>query len=66
MEIKMETGGCLCGKIRYKFDREKIVSAGHCHCNDCQKITGSGKATIVFVPTENLEINDKYKIYSKI
>ena len=42
----METGGCLCRKVRYKFDREKIVSAGHCHCKDCQKVTGSGKATI--------------------
>ena len=66
MEIEMETGGCLCGKIRYKFDRDKIVSAGHCHCVDCQKITGSGKATIIFIPTENLEINDEYKIYSVI
>ena len=35
MEIEMETGGCLCGKIRYKFDRDKIVSAGYCHCVDC-------------------------------
>ena len=62
----METGGCLCRKVRYKFDREKIVSAGHCHCKDCQKVTGSGKATIIFIPTESLMINDKYKIYSDV
>ena len=62
----METGGCLCRKVRYKFDREKIVSAGHCHCKDCQKVTGSGKATIIFIPTESLMINDKYKIYSVV
>ena len=62
----METGGCLCRKVRYKFDREKIVSAGHCHCKDCQKVTGSGKVTIIFIPTESLMINDKYKIYSVV
>ena len=62
----METGGCLCRKVRYKFDRKKIVSAGHCHCKDCQKVTGSGKATIIFIPTESLMINDKYKIYSVV
>ena len=62
----METGGCLCRRVRYKFDREKIVSAGHCHCKDCQKVTGSGKATIIFIPTESLMINDKYKIYSVV
>ena len=53
----METGGCLCGKIRYKFNRERVVSSGHCHCSDCQRATGSGKATIIFVPTEDLEIS---------
>ncbi|MEC8498259.1 MAG: GFA family protein, partial [Pseudomonadota bacterium] len=38
----------------------------HCHCKDCQKITGSGKATIVFVPTKKLEINNDYKVFSVI
>ena len=65
-EIQIETGGCLCGNIKYKFNREDVVSAGHCHCKDCQKITGSGKATIVFIPTKSLEINNNYKVYSVI
>lgn len=62
----IETGGCLCGHIRYEFNRNDVVSAGHCHCKDCQKITGSGKATIIFIPTKNLKINEEYKIYSVI
>ena len=45
-------GRCLCGAYHYQFDREQVVSAHHCHCKDCQKMTGSGKATIVMVPTE--------------
>ena len=65
-ENNVETGGCLCGKIKYEFNRKDVVSSGHCHCKDCQKITGSGKATIVFVPTKKLEINNDYKVFSVI
>jgi len=66
MEIKMETGGCLCGKVRYQFERENVISAGHCHCIDCQKATRSGKATIIFIPTKSLQINKYFKVYSVI
>ena len=62
----IETGGCLCGNIRYEFKRKDVISAGHCHCKDCQKITGSGKATIVFIRTNDLKINEDYKVYSVI
>lgn len=49
------TGGCLCGAYRYAFDREQVISAHHCHCKDCQKSTGCGKATIVLVPAAALQ-----------
>ena len=39
----MIRGGCLCGKIRYEFKQEDVISAGNCHCKDCQKATGSGR-----------------------
>ena len=65
-ENTIETGGCLCGNIRYEFKRKDVVSAGHCHCKDCQRITGSGKATIVFIRTNDLKINDDYKVFSVI
>ena len=61
-----ENGQCHCGKITYKLNREKVISAHHCHCTDCQKITGSGKATIVFIPTKSLKITNNYKVYSVI
>ena len=65
-ENGIETGGCLCGNIRYEFKRQDVVSAGHCHCKDCQRITGSGKATIVFIRTNDLKINNDYKVFSVI
>ena len=58
-----ENGQCHCGKITYKLNREKIISAHHCHCSDCQKITGSGKATIIYIPKKHIEINGEVKFY---
>ncbi len=39
------TGGCYCGAIRYESD-EPPVSAGICHCRECQRITGSAFLTV--------------------
>ena len=65
MEINnnIETGRCQCGKVYYSFPRKKVISAHHCHCKDCQRITGSGKATIVFVSKKNIEIKGDLKYY---
>lgn len=62
--MALEAGGCLCGLLRYQFDKDSVISAGHCHCRDCQKATGSGKATIVFVPTPALTIEGEYRSYT--
>ena len=58
------TGGCLCGKIKYSFDKAQAISGHHCHCTDCQKSTGSGKATIVIVPTPAVEMTGELKTYT--
>ena len=59
-------GGCLCGRIRYEFNRRLVLSAAHCHCTDCQRATGSGKATIIFLPTEALKITSTYQTYTVV
>ena len=61
-----ESGRCQCGEIHYSFERNKIISGHHCHCKDCQKATGSGKATIVYIPSKSLKINEDYKVYSVV
>ena len=45
-ESNFESGRCQCGDITYTLDKNKVISAHHCHCKDCQRTTGSGKATI--------------------
>lgn len=57
-------GGCLCGSFSYEFPRAAVVSAFHCHCKDCQKSTGSGKATIIMLPAELVKTNGALKTFS--
>ena len=59
-------GGCLCGNYSYEFDRNQIISAHHCHCKDCQTMTGSGKATIIMVPTPLLKTEGELKVYTVV
>ena len=48
-------GGCLCGAIRYEFVGDPIAAV-HCHCRDCQKVTGSGFATVFGVLAAAFEL----------
>ena len=58
-------GRCQCDQVNYEFDTEKIISAHHCHCKDCQRSTGSGKATIIYIANKNLKLNGELKFYGK-
>ena len=64
MTDEAQSGGCLCKKITYKLEKSHVISAHHCHCRDCQKSTGSGKATILLIPNESLQINGELKYYT--
>ena len=59
-----KTGSCLCGSVSYSFNESSVISAHHCHCKDCQKSTGSGKATIIVVPEAGLEIEGEIKFFT--
>ena len=58
-----QTGRCQCGEIFYSFFEEKVISAHHCHCKDCQRSTGSGKATILFLARKHLDLNGELKYF---
>jgi hypothetical protein len=57
-------GACLCGEFSYEFGADQVLSINHCHCTDCQKSTGGGKATIVMVNTEGLKTRGELKTYT--
>ena len=40
----MLSGRCLCGRCSYEIEGEPVVVA-HCHCLDCQRLSGAGHAT---------------------
>ncbi len=61
-----ESGRCQCGEIEYSFERDKIISGHHCHCKDCQRATGSGKATILVISKKNLSISGEPKYFESV
>jgi|TARA_B110000503_G_C6912008_1_gene315058 hypothetical protein len=64
MPDKIQNGSCLCGNVHYSFLQKNAISTHHCHCRDCQKSTGSGKATIVMIPDESLNLEGSLKFYT--
>ncbi len=58
------SGRCLCGDFTYTLDRDQVISAHHCHCKDCQRMTGSGKATIVLAPLSALETSGELNSFT--
>ena len=59
----IQTGKCQCGDISYSLHKNKIISAHHCHCKDCQRATGSGKATIIFIAKKHVDLIGEPKYF---
>ena len=58
------TGGCLCGAIRYECP-EQPISAGTCHCRDCQRWMGGAFHTIAGFPVSSFRFaKGKPKIFN--
>jgi hypothetical protein len=47
--MKDAEGGCLCGAVRYLLEGAAL-SAGACHCRDCQYVSGGGPAHVLVYP----------------
>ena len=43
-----QTGGCLCGKVRYEITEAPLVTYT-CHCLDCQRLTSSAFSMAIVV-----------------
>jgi hypothetical protein len=52
---KPYVGGCLCGAVRYEIAGEPAM-AGHCQCRDCQRMTGTGHASMMAFPADAVKV----------
>ena len=43
-------GRCLCGRVRYAFDRERVRWRAHCHCESCRRNCSAPFTTWFGVP----------------
>lgn len=50
------TGGCLCGAVRYRYEGRPLGTS-ICHCEECQRSTGSAFSTQLAVRTDRLELD---------
>ncbi len=57
------TGHCLCGEIQYTINCAPIRSA-QCHCDDCQRASGTGHMSLAFFNTEDVVISGIYKEFA--
>ena len=62
----MQKGHCLCEQVQYEFDETQVGFGLHCHCKDCQRVTGSGKATVILFPLDAVNIEGEYKTYASM
>ncbi len=58
------TGGCLCGAVRYSCSAEPMM-AGHCHCEDCRRSSGTGHCSHLIVPEAGVTITGVTKGYDR-
>lgn len=59
------TGGCLCGQVRFRTERE-IIARRACWCRVCQHLACGNAAVNVIVPTEGLEIAGETRVYESV
>jgi hypothetical protein len=49
------TGRCLCGAVTYSADAEPMAQGG-CHCEDCQRQSGSPFSVFIAVPLDSFTV----------
>lgn len=56
------SGRCLCEQVHYRCDADPML-AGHCHCVDCRKSSGSGHCTHVIIPETRFQAEGVLRWY---
>lgn len=57
------SGGCRCGEITLAISNKPKMTT-QCHCQDCQKATGTGHISLAFFAENDVKINGIAKGYT--
>lgn len=57
------TGHCLCGKVSYEISGEPVRMA-LCHCDYCQRSSGTGHMSLAFFEKESVNIKGETSSYT--
>jgi hypothetical protein len=60
---QVHTGRCLCGAVRFELAGAPVIVA-HCHCQDCQRLSGAGHATGAMFPTARFRLEGAVSEYT--
>ncbi|MDA0663509.1 MAG: GFA family protein [Proteobacteria bacterium] len=61
----IHSGSCLCGAVKYTITGD-VIMAGHCHCVDCRKSSGTGHVTLAMFRADAYKIDGKLTEYSSL
>ncbi|KAB0679321.1 GFA family protein [Aureimonas leprariae] len=64
MSHRVQTGGCLCGAVRYEVRGEPTVS-GLCHCATCRKLTGSIVSATANWPLDRFRMEGELRTFAR-
>jgi hypothetical protein len=56
------TGGCLCGKVRYRVPSIPLATV-ICHCRNCQRQAGSAFSIVAVFQRDQLELEGHLRVY---
>jgi len=56
------SGACQCGNVTVSVNGPALRMA-QCHCRDCQKASGTGHMSLVFMKQEDVEMSGDTKSY---
>jgi hypothetical protein len=53
--MDVRTGRCLCGEVTYEIEGDPVAVA-HCHCTDCQRLSGAGHSTGAMFSADKIRV----------
>jgi len=56
-------GDCLCGAIKVSIDGP-VARMAQCHCRDCQRASGSGHMSLIFLGEDSVSISGEARGYA--